>query len=141
MASLLDPDDELLLDSIKQKESGGSKNGTKTIGDNGKAVGEYQMWKVAVKDVVAWYPKKYKGVTHHDVFHMDEVGQRDMALAYINVLRDKYKVPNTVIAIGRAWNGGPPVSWKKGIPPANAITYAKRLGNIYNTKFTRLIPW
>lgn len=91
-----------LLDAIEWVESKGDKD---AIGDNGNAVGPYQIWKIFVDDVNrikklntskydTFLPYKYEHRTHFGL-------SRQMASIYLN------HYGGTLEEMARKFNGGP----------------------------------
>lgn len=97
-----------LLDAIRQVETGGLPNkGQDAVGDAGKALGPYQIWKVYWKDATEF--DKSIGGTYEDV-KKKEYAEKVM-LAYWrrycpNAYRDPSKLNNLEI-MARIHNGGP----------------------------------
>lgn len=91
----------VLLDAIEQVESGGQSD---KIGDNGNAVGSYQIWPIMVKDVNLILGKdKY---TLQD--RLSRVKSREMCVIYLN----HYCKGKSNEYMARCWNGGP-MGYKK----------------------------
>ena len=107
------PEIERLLDAIAQVESGGDP---KAIGDNGRAVGMYQIWRVYVDDcnrIIRRVSDVRGGWTYAD--RLDPVASRDMCRLYIQyyghypACHDGYHLER----MARIWNGGPKGHTKK----------------------------
>lgn len=87
---------EQLIDALVKVESNGNPN---AIGDNGRAIGILQIWKIVVDDVNRFSNVKY---AYDDRY--DEVKSREMCKKYLihyggkNATNEKY---------ARIWNGGP----------------------------------
>jgi len=83
-----------LLDAIEWVESGGDSN---VVGDNGNAVGSFQIWKIYVRDVnrILGYDK----YTYEDRWDKDK--SREMVTVYLN------NYGGTFEEMARKHNGGP----------------------------------
>ena len=109
VACLNGPSDRL-LDAIRQVESSG---GVYTVGDGGKAVGPYQLWKVYVDDVNRIAGTKY---TYAD--RMDEKKSREMVKIYLSHYGNRL----TELEMARIHNGGP-----KGHKKQSTVKYAEKI--------------
>ncbi len=91
-----------LLDAIKQVESGGN---AKAIGDNGNAVGSFQIWKIYVDDVNRIL--REQRYSYSDRY--DPKLSRSMAKAYIGhyATEKRLKRPPTFEDMAKIHNGGP----------------------------------
>lgn len=112
-----------LLDAIEQVESGGDPN---AVGDNGKAIGAYQIHKIYVDDVNrilelnGWtiksrtldFPEELKWVTHGDRWDRDK--SREMTRIYLANYCNAAVLgrTSTYEDMARIHNGGPD-GWKK----------------------------
>ncbi len=104
---------DAVLDAIKWVESRGD---SKAVGDNGKAVGAYQITKIYVDDVnrIDWW----NNYTYQDRY--DEVKSREMTKTYIcwylrfthRIIRDSGWWDKQFEYMARIHNGGPQ-GWKK----------------------------
>ena len=94
---------EDLLDAIEQVESGGDAN---AIGDNGNAVGSYQIWKIYVDDVNRinriGYTDKYS-----DPIQYDYNDRKSKYLSRYMVKTYLTHYGGTVEEMARKHNGGP----------------------------------
>lgn len=103
-----------------------SKGNIYAIGDNGKAKGCLQIWKVVINDVNAYYKTNYK---HNDAF--DKEKSKIICKLYLKYYGKVYKL-NTGIdptneIYARIWNGGP-----KGYNNKKTINYWNKVKkNIY----------
>jgi len=86
---------QALLDAIRHVESGGRC----VTGDNGNAVGPYQIWKILVDDVNRIL--KRKAYTYDD--RKDEKKSREMAVVYLT----HYGKGLTALEMAAIWNSGP----------------------------------
>lgn len=95
-----------LLDAIEWVESKGDPN---AIGDNGKAVGAYQIHKIYIDDVNRIYNTRY---TYDN--RLDRVKSRRMVRLYTNWYSFKHELHGPVYFefVARTHNGGPD-GWKK----------------------------
>ncbi len=110
------PTFEDLLDAIEYMESGGDP---KAIGDNGNAVGSFQIWKIYVDDVNRIqrinHKDKYSTPTQWKYYHRESpVCSRWMVVTYLRHYATKERIGRepTFEDIARIHNGGP-VGWKK----------------------------
>ena len=93
---------ERLLNAIRMVESNGNDN---AVGDNGNAIGPYQIWRAYWKDAVEFDPSI--GGKYEDCFN------RDYAERIVNAYMDRYAVERrlgrtpTMEDIARIHNGGP----------------------------------
>lgn len=86
-----------LLDAIRQVESHGNDN---AVGDNGKAIGPYQIWYTYWKDAVEF--DKTLGGSYKDCYNPDYA--RRVVIAYLT----RYAPKNaTMEDLARIHNGGP----------------------------------
>ena len=99
-----------LLDAIEWVES---KDDANAIGDNGNAVGAYQIWKIYVDDVnrifKTWRPHPFQRMyiyTYADRFNKEK--SREMVTIYLK----HYGKNKSFEAMARIHNGGPN-GWKK----------------------------
>jgi len=83
-----------LLDAIEQVESGGNP---RAVGDNGKAVGAYQIWKICVDDCNRIVGRKRWTLEDR----WDRVKSREMCRTYLT------HYGGTTEEMARKWNGGP----------------------------------
>ena len=106
------------VDALIRVESNGRDN---AIGDNGKAVGCLQIWKVTVDDVNQVSKKKY---SYSD--RKNRAKSIEICKAYLNRWGNHYqrktgKVPTQEV-YARIWNGGP-----NGHNNANTNKYWKKV--------------
>ena len=88
------PSFEDLLDAIEFVESGGDSN---AVGDNGNAIGSFQIWKIYVDDV-----NRIRGNDKYSYTdRLDRSKSRDMATIYLN------HYGGTLEEMARIHNGGP----------------------------------
>ncbi len=92
---------EQLLDAIEQVESGGDSS---AVGDNGKAVGAYQIHKIYVDDVNRIYGTRF---TYED--RWDKFESRELVRMYVNwyIMESNGGSGNYFRDIARIHNGGP----------------------------------
>jgi hypothetical protein len=92
-----------LIPSLIQVES---KGDSKAVGDNGKALGALQIWKVVVQDVNSIHKTKY---THKDMFDLQK--SKTVCYKYLNYhgkqYKQRYNKPASYEVLSRIWNGGP----------------------------------
>lgn len=91
--------DLIVLDAIKQVETGGCKDPSKAVGDNGKAIGPFQIHYVYWKDAVEYDPSiggKYSDCKNEEY-------ARKVVVAYLSRYTPNWN-PQTV---ARIHNGGP----------------------------------
>lgn len=107
---------EELLDAIEQIESGGNPN---AVGDNGKAVGSFQIHKIYVDDVnrIAKlnHIDKYSAPIHYKYYHRESpISSRFMVKRYLEYYATKKRIGKepTLEDMARIHNGGPN-GWKK----------------------------
>lgn len=101
-----------LLDAICAVESGGKAD---AIGDNGKAVGAYQIHPAVVADV-----NRLTGSRYTLADRLDPAKSRAMCLAYLAHYGER--AGGTDEAHARTWNGGP-----KGAKKAATVAYWRRV--------------
>jgi len=107
---------DTLLDAIAWVESRGDP---RAIGDGGKAVGMYQIWKVYVDDVNRIYGTNY---TYQDRF--DPIKSREMTWLYISYYGRPERTgrPLNPETLARIHNGGP-----NGYKKQCTVTYWKKV--------------
>ena len=103
------PSDKL-LDAIRQIESSGGKF---NVGDNGKAIGPYQLHKIYVDDVNRIYKTRY---TYED--RKDEAKSRQMVTLYLA----HYGKGLSQVQMSRIHNGGP-----RGHKKQATLKYAQKI--------------
>lgn len=106
------PPSDRLLDAICAVESNGNAN---AIGDNGKAVGAYQIHPAVVTDV-----NRLTGSRYTIADRTDPAKARAMCRAYLTHYGER--AGGTDEAHARTWNGGP-----KGAKKAATVGYWKRV--------------
>lgn len=83
-----------------------SNNNVNAIGDNGKAIGVLQIWKVVVNDVNTVYNTNY---THKNMYNKEK--SYKVASLYLKHYGKQYtkqtKKPADLKTLARIWNGGP----------------------------------
>jgi hypothetical protein len=84
-----------LLDAIEQVESGGNKN---AVGDNGRAIGSFQLWKIYVDDVCRISGKKF--------CYADRLS-REKSREMVKIYLEFYGKNKSFEAMARIHNGGP----------------------------------
>jgi len=111
-----------LMDALIIVESNGNDN---AVGDNGRALGCLQIWKVVVDDVNRVSKKKY---THADAY--DRRKAREICEIYLrhygnHAAKNGVNVTDEVLA--RIWNGGP-----KGYIKDSTKPYWKKVQAVLN---------
>lgn len=91
---------EQLLDAIAIVESGGD---SQAVGDSGKAVGKYQIWRIYVDDVNRIL--KRQTYTYDDRY--DPVKSREIATIYLKYWGSRIGRPPTLEDYARIHNSGP----------------------------------
>ena len=118
---------EVNLDAIKHIESAGCKN--PCYGDNGKAVGQFQLHKGAIED----YNRRFKASYSHSQALNPQVA-RKIASWYLNQeiprLLRHYKIKDTPENRIKAWNFGAKNLAKKRKVPSSTRRYLKRYKQI-----------
>ena len=102
-----------LLDAIEKVESGGDSS---AVGDNGKAVGAYQIHKIYVDDV-----NRISGKSFRYIDRKDKAKSRKMATIYLR----HYGKGKTLIELARIHNGGP-----KGYKKKCTEKYAEKIKKV-----------
>lgn len=88
------------LDAVSVVESNGKDS---AVGDNGNALGRYQIWEIYWKDAVEYCPElggRYKDVT------TKEYAER-VVVAYLMRYGRKFIADNDLQSLARIHNGGP----------------------------------
>jgi hypothetical protein len=95
-----------LIPALVQVESNGNP---RAVGDNGKALGQLQIWSVVVVDVNRAKGTRY---THKDAF--DPAKAEAICRAYLSIYATPRRLGRTPTMedAARIWNGGPN-GWKK----------------------------
>jgi hypothetical protein len=95
-----------LIPALVQVESNGNP---RAVGDNGKALGQLQIWSVVVIDVNRAKGTRY---THKDAF--DPAKAEAICRAYLSIYATPRRLGRTPTMedAARIWNGGPN-GWKK----------------------------
>jgi hypothetical protein len=115
-----------LIPAIAKQETGGiaPNKRDRAIGDNGRALGRYQIHAEAVKDVNRIYKTNY---THKDMF--DPVKAEDVLVKYLTFwgkFNKKHKgIEPSLKNLAAMWNGGGPSGFKN----SKALNYAKSVLN------------
>jgi len=110
-------DMDRLLDAIAQVESG---NRADAIGDNGRAVGAYQMWKICVDDVNRIVSSHHTVPDRHMFTYSDRINptlSRSMCRIYIT-----HYGRGDLERMARCFNGGP-----RGHLKAATLPYWKKV--------------
>lgn len=110
-----------ILKAIQKVETGGCKNPSAAIGDNGKAIGPFQIHKVYWQDAVQYDPSI--GGKYEDC--KDVVYARKIVVAYLSRYAPNWNV-DTVSGIH---NGGP-----KGSTSSSTKEYRRKVKEAYNAK-------
>lgn len=103
-----------LLDSIRQVESGHLADPARAVGDSGKAIGPYQIWRTYWADAVAYDPSI--GGTYEDC-RCNAYAER-IVIAYWSRYAPDWK-PET---LARIHNGGP-----RGHKSSKTLKYWQRV--------------
>lgn len=95
-----------------------SNNNDKAVGDNGKAIGRYQIWRVCYQDARDFdksinFP--YSALTNKE--NSDKV-----VIAYLN----RYARGKSPVEMARIWNGGP-----SGDKKLATVLYGKKFESIF----------
>lgn len=95
-----------ILDTLQAVETGGERDPDRAVGDNGKALGAYQVWRVYWVDACAYDPslreRGYEAVTDR------EYAER-VVIAYLS----RYARDWSIDTISRIHNGGPAGATKR----------------------------
>ena len=95
-----------LLDAIREKESGGEADPANAVGDGGKAIGPYQIWRAYWQDAVQHDPSI--GGTYEDC--RDAAYAERVILAYWS----RYAPAYDYETLARIHNGGPKGHRRRG---------------------------
>ena len=106
-----------LLDAIEWVESKGDPD---AVGDNGKAIGSFQIWKIYVDDVNRIL--KLQGIERHFFYRarLSRSASREMAMIYLIYYSDKAEVGSWdayLETAARIHNGGPKGYLKESTKP------------------------
>lgn len=93
---------DALLQALGQVESG---QNPQAVGDQGKAIGAYQMWPIAYREVQQFFPKEF-GKIPYARLTTDALLQRRAAKAYLQVGEQKYGITDLTRLIS-FYNAGP----------------------------------
>lgn len=117
-----DVDWNVFLKALRQTETGGEPDeGKNSVGDNGKALGPYQIHEVYFKDAVE-FDKSLAGTKYEMV--RDKAFAEKVVKAYMNrYAKDLVKNGDTesMVLMARKHNGGP-----KGHRKSATLEYAKK---------------
>ena len=95
-----------ILDTLRAVETGGERDPDRAVGDNGKALGAYQVWRVYWVDACEYDPtlreRDYQSVTDR------EYAER-VVIAYLS----RYAREWSIDTIARIHNGGPAGATKR----------------------------
>lgn len=91
-----------LLDALAIRESNNDPN---AIGDNGKAIGAFQMQPIAYQEVQEFFPERFSSIPYEQL-RTDSVLQREAAKAYLDVGEQKYGITDLDRLIS-FYNDGP----------------------------------
>jgi len=110
-----------ILNCIQKVETGGCKNPSAAIGDNGKAIGPFQIHKVYWQDAIEYDPSiggRYSDCT-------DVVYARKIVVAYLS----RYATNWNIDTVAGVHNGGP-----KGNVRSSTEGYRNKVRKAYNGK-------
>jgi hypothetical protein len=93
-------DTRRILDALRQVETGGSRDPDRAVGDNGKALGRFQIWEVYWKDACE-YDKSLSSRPYTDV--TDPEYAKRVVIAYLS----RYAQDWSIDTVSRIHNGGP----------------------------------
>ena len=103
-----------------------SSGGLSTTGDNGRAIGHLQIWKIVVDDVNRVYKTSYTYQDRNSVVKSEE-----MYFKYLSFWGKRYKINTgldpTEEVYSRIWSGGPQGYKRKG-----TLRYYKRYLEVKN---------
>jgi hypothetical protein len=108
------------LDAVAVVESNGKDD---AVGDNGKALGRYQVWQVYWQDAVDYCPEiggEYKDVT-------SKVYAERIVVAYLMRYGRKYIADSDFQSLARIHNGGP-----KGYKAKGTLKYWRKVSAVLN---------
>jgi hypothetical protein len=108
-----------ILDAIQKVETGGCKDPCNAVGDQGKAIGPYQIHLVYWKDAVQYDPSI--GGTYADC--KDLKYARQIVIAYLSRYAPNWECET----VARIHNGGP-----KGYLRSSTLSYWKKIKKVYN---------
>lgn len=108
-----------ILDAIQKVETGGVRDPSNAVGDNGKAIGPYQIHLVYWKDAVQYDPSI--GGTYTDC--KDPEYARQIVIAYLSRYAPNWECET----VARIHNGGP-----KGYLRRSTLAYWKKVKKVYN---------
>ena len=111
-------DVDRILDAIRTVETGGCKNPSAAIGDNGKAIGPFQIWRAYWQDAVEYDPSI--GGTYADC--KSRAYSQKIVVAYLSRYAPNWE-PQTV---ARIHNGGP-----KGHRRSSTLSYYAKFNKVY----------
>jgi hypothetical protein len=89
-----------ILDALRQVETGGSRDPDRAVGDDGKALGRFQIWEVYWKDACE-YDKSLRSRPYTDV--TDPEYAKRVVIAYLS----RYAQDWSIDTVARIHNGGP----------------------------------
>lgn len=112
-STLAHADTGKLLDAIRQVETGGHKDQANAVGDNGKALGPYQIHKVYWQD--ARVAGEYEQVK-------DDLYARSVIIAYWKRYAPAALAGNDYETLARIHNGGP-----KGNKKSATVSYWRKV--------------
>lgn len=107
-----------LLDAIQEIESGGDSN---AVGDNGRAIGAYQIWPIMVKEV-----NRILGKDRYTLKdRLDKAKSREMCRIFLNNCKKGLSLPD----LGRCWNGG-----YNGYKKQSTLKYGEKIRKLLGNK-------
>ena len=112
------------LNALQRVESGGEKNPDQAVGDNGNALGRYQLWRNYVKDA-----KEFDKTLTQDyrTIATDKELAGKAVVSYLTRYGKKHIANDDVESLARVHNGGPAGHKKKATDG-----YAKKFMREYN---------
>ena len=113
-----DLDLDRVLDAIQKVETGGCKNPSAAVGDNGKAIGPLQIHRAYWQDAIDHDPSI--GGKYEDC--VNEAYARQIVIAYLT----RYAPNWNIDTVARVHNGGP-----KGHKSSKTVNYGKKVSKNY----------
>jgi hypothetical protein len=89
-----------ILEALRQVETGGERDPDRAVGDDGKALGRFQIWEIYWKDACE-YDKSLRSRPYTDV--TDPEYAKRVVIAYLS----RYAPDWSIDTVSRIHNGGP----------------------------------